>query len=480
MAFAANPVRLVILAVGLGLVRLGLADEHRVRRVVDLAWPRVVTGLARMSKNAADVAMVGIGVSSAAIAGVGFAGPYWGAAFTIGGGLAAGTIALVSQSYGAGETDQLGQAIRSSVVLVVVVSLPIAALYWVVPYRLVGLLSSNPTATRLGGEYLRLVAVGVPFAGLNLVGSRALIGSDDAWTAMVLRAGGAVLNILLNAVFIFGLGMGVEGAAMGTVVSNVVVTAGFAVGMVAGRLPVAGEFPVRVRPTGGYVDIGTMRDIVEIGLPVVGRNMVWTVSRFPMLAFVGLFGGPVVAAYVISRRVWGLMNTPGWGFGLAASSLVGQSLGEDDEDAAESYGRETVRVSVATYVVAAAIVGVFARPIVTAFVGDPADPVVDVAIPLVYAACLAVVAQGVTSVIAGALDATGDTNWPFYSRALGMFGLAIPLTYLGATTALGLWGLYLAYFAQTAVPAVINYYRFSTGKWKAISREYRPDSATSD
>jgi len=102
MARFPNPVRLVILAVALGLVRLGVVDEQRVRRIVELSWPRVVTGLARMSKNAADVAMVGLGVGPAAIAGVGFAAPYWGAAFTVGGGLAAGTIALVSQRYGAG------------------------------------------------------------------------------------------------------------------------------------------------------------------------------------------------------------------------------------------------------------------------------------------------------------------------------------------------------------------------------------------
>jgi Na+-driven multidrug efflux pump len=95
-------------------------------------------------------------------------------------------------------------------------------------------------------------------------------------------------------------------------------------------------------------------------------------------------------------------------------------------------------------------------------------------------ASFAVVAQGVNSGIAGALDATGDTRWPFYSRALGMFGLAIPLTYLGATTALGLMGVYLAYFAESMVPAAINYYRFSTGKWRAISRGYRPETAVSD
>jgi putative MATE family efflux protein len=362
---------------------------------------------------------------------------------------------------------------------VVALTLPLAAAFWAFPTELVALIANDERTIELGAAYLRYIAFGVPFAGLNLVGSRILIGADDAWTPMVIRGGGAVANVGLNALFIFGLGLGVVGAALGTVLANVLVTTALVVGLVAGRLPGAGRFPVTVAPRGRYLDWPTIRDLVEISTPVVGRNLVWTVARFPMLAFVALFGPTVVAAYVVSRRVWGLMNTPGWGFGMAASSLVGQSLGEGEEGVAEAYGREIVSISVVTYAVAAAIVIAFARPIVLLFVSDPADPTVPVAVALVYAAALSVVAQGVTSVVAGALDATGDTRWPFYSRVVGMFGLAIPLTYLGATTALGMVGLYLAYFAQTLVPAAINYYRFSTGKWKAISREYRPESAVS-
>jgi len=208
--------------------------------------------------------------------------------------------------------------------------------------------------------------------------------------------------------------------------------------------------------------------------------MVWTGARFPLLALVALFGSHVVAAYVISRQIWGLINTPGWGFALAASSLVGQSLGENDEDAAEAYGNEIMRVSVVTYAVGAAVVFVFADPIVVQFVDDPTGETVSVAVGLVRAAAVAVVARGVGGTYAGALDATGDTRWPFYSRAAGMFGAALPLTYLGATTTLGLWGLYLSYFGQSVVPAVVNRYRFSTGRWKAISRQYRPESSVAD
>jgi len=474
-----NPVRAIILAVGMSLARLNLVDAERARRTVDLAWPRIITGLARMSKSAADVAMVGVAVGPAAIAGVGFASPYWGAAYTSGGGLAAGTIALVSQRFGAEAFDALDQAVRSSVFLVIVLTVPLAVAFLTIPEPLIRILADEPRVVSLGATYLGTVAIGVPFAGLNLIGSRALIGADNARIPMIVRAGGAVVNIGLNAVFIFGLGMGVAGAALGTVLANVVVTASLAAGLLAGRLPLIGTFPITVSPRGGYADLGQLHDLGTIGLPVIGRNMVWTVARFPMLAIMGLFGPTVVAAYVISRRIWALMNTPGWGFGLAASSLVGQSLGHADEATAESYGREIARISVATYAMFAAVVLVFAEPLVTVFVGEPTNPTVPIATTLVMVASFAVVAQGVNRGIAGALDATGDTRWPFYSRVLGMFGLGIPLAYLGATTALGLVGVYLAYFAESIVPAAINYYRFSTGKWRAISREYRPETALS-
>lgn len=472
-----NPFSWLLRAVGVAIARLGLISEERARRTSELAWPRIVTGVARMSKSAADVAMVGVVYGSAAIAGVGFAGPFWGAAFSLGGGFAAGTIALVSQRFSAEAYDELGQAIRSSAALVVAATLPIAALFYVFPAELISLLTGRADEIAFGAEYLRVLALGVPFAGLNLIGSRALIGADDAWTAMVLRGGGAVVNIGLNAVFIFVFGWGVAGAALGTVLSNVLVTAAFAVGLFRGGLPLL-PFPVTVALRGSYWVSGECRDLVEIGLPVVGRNSVWTAARFPLLAFVAQIGPHVVAAYVVTRRIWGIMNAPGWGFGLAASSLVGQKLGRGDESTAESYGREIVVFSVATYVLFAAFVAIFAQDIVELFVDDPSAESVPIAVGMVHVAALAIIPQGVTSAVAGALDATGDTRWPFYSRMLGMFGLTIPLVYFGATTPLGILGVYLSFFAETTVPAVINYYRFGTGKWKAISREYRPDTAS--
>ncbi|KTG20241.1 MATE family efflux transporter [Haloferax profundi] len=475
-----NPVRLLIVGIGLALSRVGLLDRERAVRTADLAWPRVVTGIARMSKNAVDVAMVGIASGTVAITGVGFAGPFWGLAFALGGGIAGGTIALVSQRFGADAIESLGLAVRSSALLTVVATLPVTALFWLFPTELISLLSSNAEAIDLGAKYLRIVGLGVPFAGLNLIGSRVLVGSDDAYTAMVLRASGAIVNIVVNAALIFGLGMGVEGAALGTVLSNIVVTSAFVIGLSRGTLPGIGAFPVTIDPFGPFVDFATLRDLVEIGLPVMGRNLVWTVAEFPMLAILDSFGPDVVAAFVIARRIWGIMNTPGWGFGLASSSLVGQALGKNDETLAEAYGNEVIRFAVATYLVSAVLVALFARPIVLGFVNDPSDPAVPIAVDLVYVACFAVVLQGVSGGSAGPLDASGDTRWTFGSQFVGMFLGSIPLAYIGSVTSLGLVGLYLAFVAETSIPAALNYYRFRTGPWKAVSRNYRPEATADD
>ena len=475
-----NPLRLTILYIGLGLARLGVIDRERAVETTALAWPRIVTGIARMSKNAVDVAMVGVAVGTSAVAGVGFAGPFWGLAFAIGGGVAGGTIALVSQRYGAEAYDELGLAVRSSAFLVVAISVPVAAVFWSIPQELISLLSSNERAIEYGARYLQIVALGIPFAGLNLVGSRVLVGADDSYTAMQVRAGGAVANVVLNAAFIFGLQWGVAGAALGTVLSNAAVSATFAIGLAVGSVPVIGDFPVQVDPLGQYLDADTLRDLVEIGLPVGGRNLVWVVAEFPMLAILDVFGENTVAAFVIARRIWGIMNTPGWGFGLASSSLVGQALGQNDERTAKAYGRDIIRFAVATYLLSAVLVALFAEQIVVLFADDPTSPEIPIAVDLVYAACVAVVFQGVAGAAAGPLDASGDTRVPFASQFAGMFLGSIPLAYLGATTPLGYWGLYLAFLAETTVPAAVNYWRFRTDRWKAISESYRPDASVGD
>ncbi|WP_230198575.1 MATE family efflux transporter [Halopiger goleimassiliensis] len=483
-----NPIRWLLLAVGVLLARVGVVDRRRAERTTDLAWPRIVTGIARMSKSAADVAMVGVALGPAAIGGVGLATPYWGLAFAVGGGIAGATIGLVSQRYSGGTARGVSLAVTTSAVVVATVTVPLAALYWTAPDLLIRLVGDDAASIAFGADYLRVVALGVPFAALNLIGSRTLVGADDAWTPMMLRAGGAVVNVALNAVLIFVLEMGVVGAAIGTVVANVVVLAAFVVGFTRGRLPLIGAFPVTVSLAWPPITVGEVRDVVSIGTPLALTNVARRGAQFPMLAIVALFGPNVLAAYVVARRVRDLMDTPGWGFSLASSSLVGQELGTGDERDADSYGREVLWFGTSVYLVSGALVFVFAEQVGRVFVDDPS--ILPLVTTFIAVACVSVVFRGVSGGATGPLRASGDTRWPFYGQVLGLYvaalpvalagAISIPLPGLASVTPLGIEALYAALILETLVPAVVTYHRFASGHWKAISRSYRPGSSASD
>jgi putative MATE family efflux protein len=474
-----NPVRAALLAVGSLVARAGLIARERVERATDLAWPRIVTGIARMSRTTADVAMVGIALGPPAIAGVGYARPFWGLAFALGGGIAGGTISLVSQRYGAEAYGELAVAVKASALLVTLVTVPLVALYLLVPGPLVDIIGSGREAVAYGTEYLAVVALGVPFAALNLVGSRTLVGADDAWTPMVLRGGGAALNIGLNAVLIFVLEMGVVGAAVGTAVSNVVVTVAFAVGLARGGLPLIGAFPVQIPVSGPHVDRALTADLVEVATPLVGTNLARNGGQFPKLYVVGLFGPNVVAAYVVAMRVRGLMGTPNWGFSMASSSLVGQALGTGDEREAGEWAGDILRFSLAVFAVIAAGVFVVARPVGRVFVEDPA--ILPTVVTFIRVACVGVLFSGVYGGATGPLRASGDTRWPLYAQLAGLYLFAIPVAYLGVVVpSVGVSALYAAVVLEQVVPAVVVYHRYRTGTWKVVSREYRPETTATD
>ncbi len=466
-----NPVRTLIEALGLGLVRLGLMTRSRARHISDLSWPRIVTGLARMSKATADVAMVGTALGTAAIAGVGYGVPFWTMTFMVGGGIAGGTISLVSQRYGAEQHDQISIAIKVSAVVALAVTLPLVVLFWTVPEPLIRLIGTGEEAIRYGTDYLRVASLAMPFSALNLIASRALIGANDARTPMVVRAGGAVLNIGLNAVLIFVFDLGVVGAALGTVVGSVGGTGLFAWSLTRGYMPFVGVLPLKLDWSRPHWNADDARHLVRISSPLALRKIIQNGAQFPMLAIVGLFGADIVAAYVVALRVRALMNTPAWGFGLASSSLVGQALGKNDDREAEAYAHETLRFTVTAFALVAIIVFAGASPVSRLFMTDAAT--LSVTTALVRAACVSVLLWGVMSGAMGPLRASGDTQWPFYGQILGLFAFALPVTYLGATTNLGIWGLYMSFVLETGVPAAVIYYRFRSKKWMQISRAYR-------
>ena len=470
------------------LGRVGLLDRERGEEAFDLALPVMVTGTIRTVLRTADFFMVSLALPAAAVAGLEFAFQYYFIGFGLALALSSGTISVVSRFKGAGDHARADLAIKQSLWLAVLVSLPLVAAAQLYSAPLVDLLTDDPAAIEQGAIYLRIVTYALLFRFWSMIAARALQGSGDTRTPMYVNLVTVPTNIALDAVLIFGFGpfpeLGIAGAAWGTTIAE---TLG---AVIFFSLLVAGSYDVSLRLGGTQWDTALARELVRVGAPLAGTRLVGTFGRFPFLFVLATLGTPVVAAFAIGRRVIMLAMMPAWGYSTASSTLVGQALGAGDESEATAYGWDTTSIALVTQLLIAAVMAVFARPIATVFTAET----VDMTVEFIRMFALAVGGFSVARTMRGALRGAGDTSWPLYGKILGLAvrlaitALALPVGFavsLGVVSiqpglGMGVLAIYVAVVVDFYIQAAVNVARFVSGKWQVVARKAEGGPAAAD
>lgn len=200
-----------------------------------------------MSKRTVDLAVVGIALGSTAVAGLAVANAYWMVGKLVFIGLVGGMIALISQNYGGEEFDRAASVVEVSLLMTILLAVPVVAFFGGGADPLVGLIAGDQIVTRFGAIYLAIIAPSLLFEGVNLVASRTYAGVGDTMTPMVVRTGGAALNVVLSVTLVFGAGLGVAGAALGTTLLSDAGAAIFAWGLFGRSYFGRGASPIPVR-----------------------------------------------------------------------------------------------------------------------------------------------------------------------------------------------------------------------------------------
>ncbi|MFW5958999.1 MAG: MATE family efflux transporter [Natronomonas sp.] len=461
------------------LASLGLVRRQPARETFELAVPAMVSAGIWTILRITDFFMVSLALSDTAVAALEFSFQYYIVGFNVAIAVSSGTISLVSRFKGAGEDDLADFVIKQSLWFAIPLSALLTALAWFYAEGLVGLLTNEPEVIRLGSIYLSIVMLGVGFRFWTMIASRGLQGCGDTVTPMYISIAITLLNIVLNAFLIFGIGpapeLGIAGAALGTVIANGL---GAVVYLVMFR---SDRFPLRLRLGGKQWDTDIAVEILRVGTPLAGRRLVATIGRFPFLFMLGVLGTPVVAAFAIARQVSMLAMIPGWGYSTSASALVGQRLGQGDEEAATEYAWDTMTVGLATQLVIAALFAVFARRVALLF-GTEA---VELTTTFIWIFALGIAGFSVAQSIEGSLRGAGDTTWPLYGTIIGtssrlvITALALPVGFVLVTVVsvpvtpglgLGVSAIFVAILVEPYVRAVVNLVRFKSGRWQAVAR----------
>ncbi len=178
-------------------------------------------------------------------------------------------------------------------------------------------------------------------------------------------------------------------------------------------------------------------------------------------------GTVVYASHQISLNILSLSFQPGQAFGIAASSLVGRSIGAKELSKAESYAKETRKIGSLISTFMAIIFFFFGPQIVGLYSKDPR--IIQNASIALKIIALVQPFQSSQLILAGALRGAGDTFWPLVATFVGVLLIRVVLAHLLVNIfGYGLAGAWMAVFMDQFVRWFFVYMRFRTGKWKYI------------
>lgn len=440
------------------------------RSVFILALPVVARMFLQMLVGLADLAMVGR-ISHQAISAVGLSNQIWFLAISVVTAFTVGTTALVARMVGAGRPREAEAYARQSLVLTLLTGIVLGLVGAVFSRQIISLMmvameEPDPEILRLGTSYLRIVAISAPLTFLMMTVTAILQGAGDMKAPLFIMAGANVFNVVFDYLLIFGVGpfpeLGVSGAAIATAMAH-------SLGGIAGlSLMLSGRGVVQVRLKDDFrLQMDKVRDILQIGIPSAVEQLLRSSGQAVFTMLVAGLGPVALAANQIIMKAMSISFMPGFGFGLAATTLVGQNLGAQQPKRAEESGYEATRMAMIFMAGVGALFYLASYQLAGVFTTDGAVQLAagqNLKLLAISQPFLAVV-----MVLAGALRGAGDTKIVMWVTLVGTWGSRVVIAwFLGIYLGLGLTGIWWAMVIDNIIRAVLLYARYRGGRWKLI------------
>jgi putative MATE family efflux protein len=434
------------------------------RRMLTLAWPAVVEQTLAMMISLVDFYIVGH-LGAAALGGVGLGGQMLFLTQAFLSAVGVGSTALVARHIGAEEPEEATRTARQSIVLAFGIGLAMALVTLALTRPIISLFGGEPEVIEQGTRYLRTIAPSFVFAAVLLIGNAVLRGASDTRTPMLVML---VVNVI-NIGVAWSLTQGVAGLPkLGVVGSGLGAASGQTVGgLIVLALLVRGRAGIRLGLRLPQWDPARIQRILNIGLPAGAEQILLQLALTSLTAVIARFGTEAYAAHMVAWRVAQLSFLPGWGFAVAASTLVGQELGARQPQRARESGYVAFRGALLVMTTMGIVIFAFDSALIRLFIEDPA--VITYGVPILRIAALIQPMMAASFVFSGGLRGAGDTRATLTITVLSVWGLRVVATYLlGQMLGLALIGAWLAIGVDFAFRAAMFWWRFRSGMWQGI------------
>lgn len=436
-----------------------IKEKHEFyRQILKLTFPIVIQNLLSAMVSSADVIMLN-SVGQSAISAVSLATQYSSVLFMIFYGLGTGVTMLGSQYWGKKDIHAIelieGIALRFSIIISMIFGL--CAL--TIPRWMMTLFTNDTELIALGTNYLRIVSFSYLFWGISEAYLAALRSVERVSISTILNTLALVLNVCLNAVFIFGLfgapKLGVTGVALATSISR-------GIQLIVCLFVSSVSKDIKLRFSHIFTRNQVLfKDFLRLALPAVGNDLVWSVAFSMYSVILGHLGTDMVAANSIVVVVRNFATIMCFGFASSSTIWIGKLLGQNEMEQARKDARRYMLLTVVTGLLGGLLIlAVSGFVIANASLSDQALHYMKY---MLYINSYYVMGTAVnTTLIAGIFRAGGDSRFGLICDVIDMWCYAVPL------------GFFSAFVLK--LPPLVVYFLLCTDefvKWPWVIRRYQ-------
>jgi putative MATE family efflux protein len=428
------------------------------KSVLTLALPVTVSSLLQRTEGIAAVFLVG-GLGATSIAAVGLGQLLAFMSTTLVSGLSVGANVLIAQLCGARRTKDVGEAATHLLGLAALVSCGLVLLGLSLNRLTMELLGAEQDVIALALPYSNLIFLVIPCTIFLQVLSSIMQGTGDTKTPMYALIGVNLIYLTIAYPLVYGLwgfpAWGLTGAAVAT---------GLAEGTGVLYLLWANR---RVFKRSLVIRRDLMRSTWQIGAPVSGERIFQQAGIIIYTKVVLLYGTVTYAAHQVGLSIESLSFLPGYGFAIAAATMVGQSIGAGKYVRSKLENWEANRLASTAMAAMGVLFFFFPYILLRAFTHDEA--VIELGTVFLRIVAVLQVPLALTMVLAGSLRGAGDTRFIMLATTIGMWGVRVPLAITaGPWLAMDVLYVWSAMIADWTVRMALLLWRYRSEQWKTI------------
>ena len=430
------------------LLTQGPVGQH----LINMTVPMLLGITTLMAQSFIDTYFLGR-VGDRALAAYSFGFPILMIVTSIAIGLGAGTSSVVARAIGSDDHSRAKRLATDSMILSFLITGVVAV---------AGMLTINPLFRAIGApedmlpmihSFMMILYSAVPFIVLGMVGTASMRATGDTRLPSKLMIGAAILNVILDPIFIFGLGpipaLGLNGAAIAGLIARgsfFLATLYF----LMYRLDLVGfskPDPVEMRKS--------WRDILHVGLPAAGTNAIVPIGLTLITAMIADFGPKAVAGFGVASRVESLVLVLYYALSAIIGPFVGQNLSAGKEDRIQTSLRLCAGFCIASGLFIAGGLALASGFLPTLFSDSP--EVINVAKTFLWIAPISYGAYGVVMVVNAAFNGLGNPMPGVMISVTRILVLYVPLAFAGRAL-FGVAGIFGAYAVANILSGVLGYF----------------------